>query len=34
MIDRIVAKRVGECIADIGIAVDSVGVKDIILRGT
>ena len=29
VIDRIVAKRVGECIA-----VDSVGVKDIILRGT
>ncbi|MDE0054793.1 MAG: slipin family protein [Gammaproteobacteria bacterium] len=33
VIDRIVAERVGERFADIGIAVDSVGVKDIILPG-
>ena len=33
MIDRIVAERVGERFADIGIAVESVGVKDIILPG-
>ena len=33
VIDRIVAERVGDRFADIGIAVDSVGVKDIILPG-
>ena len=33
VIDRIVAERVGERFAEIGIAVDSVGVKDIILPG-
>ena len=33
VIDRIVAERVGERFADIGIAVESVGVKDIILPG-
>ena len=33
VIDRIVAERVGEGFAEIGIAVDSVGVKDIILPG-
>ncbi len=33
VIDRIVAERVGERFAEIGIAVESVGVKDIILPG-
>ena len=33
VIDRIVAERVGDRFADIGIAVESVGVKDIILPG-
>ena len=33
VIDSIVAERVGERFADIGIAVESVGVKDIILPG-
>ena len=33
VIDRIVAERVGERFADIGIAVESVGIKDIILPG-
>ena len=32
-IDRAVAERVGPRFAEIGIAVDSVGVKDIILPG-
>lgn len=32
-IDRVVAERVGPRFADIGIAVDSIGVKDIILPG-